>query len=78
MNVLGYVLLGLGVTSWFIGDLLYMKATFRRGSGWFFGSLFLPLVDLAFVVAHWRAAFWPCFLSLVGLALAILGVVLIH
>jgi hypothetical protein len=71
MSIFGYILMVIGVVAWIVGDIMYLNATYRRGLGWFFGGMFLPLVDWIFLFAHWRVAYRPFVLSLGGLALAI-------
>ena len=39
--------------------------------------MFLPLVGLVFLFAHWRVGYRPFALSLAGLALAIVGALML-
>lgn len=73
MTILGYIVMVIGAVAWLVGDVMYLNATYRRGLGWFFGGMFLPLFDWVFLFAHWRVAYRPFALSLGGLALAIVG-----
>jgi hypothetical protein len=72
------MLIVIGVVAWLLGDIMYLNATYRRGLGWFFGGMFLPLVDWVFLFTHWRVAYRPFALSVGGLTLAIAGVLLLE
>jgi len=45
-----------------IGFVLILIAAYRESLLWFIGSLFIPLITLAFVILHWqegkRGFFW--------------------
>lgn len=77
MTILGHILMVIGVAAWFAGDVMFLNATYRRGLGWFFGGMFLPLLGWVFLFTHWRLAYRPFALSLAGLALAIVGALMV-
>ena len=73
MVLLSHILIAIGLLVWFVGDVMYMNAMYRRSFGWFFGGMFLPLVDLVFLFANWRVASRPFALSLGGMLVVFLG-----
>jgi hypothetical protein len=73
MMILSHSLIVIGLVTWFVGDVMYLNAMYRRGFGWFFGGLFVPLIDLVFLFVHWRLAFRPFALSLAGIVVLFVG-----
>ena len=59
-----------------IGGIMILVAAFREGVMWGLGCLFLPFVNLIFVIVHWYEAKKGFLTSLVGFAIAIGGVFL--
>ena len=73
MNILGNILFVIGCIVGLAGDVMFLNVVYRRSLAWFFGCLFLPFVDDVFLLMHWRAAWKPCVISLVGLLVAFVG-----
>jgi hypothetical protein len=73
MPTLGHILLAAGLLVALIGQAMFLAVAFRRSLWWFFGCLFLPFVDLVFLILNWRAAARPFGIALLGLLVAGLG-----
>ena len=76
MEVLGIILLIVGVVLSIIGGIWFIIVTFREGILWGLGSLFIPFVSLVFLITHWNEAGKPFGISLLGSALAVIGTVM--
>ena len=73
MMPLGYMLLALGVVVGLYGQVRFLVVAYNRNLWWFFGCLFVPLVDWVFLFLNLRATIKPFALSLFGLIMAALG-----
>jgi hypothetical protein len=72
-GILSIILLVVGFFTALIGSLLFIIAGFREGIWWGLGVLFVPFVDLIFLIMRWRVAAKPFWISLVGLVFCFLG-----
>ena len=70
MAILGYILLVVGLIASFYGQIRFLVVVYNQSLWWFFGCLFIPLVDLVFLFLHFKAAAKPCGMSLLGLLMA--------
>jgi len=75
MVVIGDILLVLGCIAGLAGDVMFLNLIYRRNLAWFFASLLVPLVGEVFLLTHWRAAWKPYGLRLLGFVIACLGAV---
>jgi hypothetical protein len=73
MTPLGYALMFLGCSVCLYGQARILVVAYKRNLWWFFGCLFVPLVDWIFFFLNLKATLKPFILSLVGLILAGLG-----
>ena len=73
MATLGYILLVLGLIIAFYGQVRFLVVAYSRSLWWFFGCLFVPLVDWIFLFLNLKATIKPFALSLLGLGMAGLG-----
>ena len=73
MTPLGYGLMALGVIVCLYGQVRFLVVAYNRNLWWFFGCLFVPLVDWIFFFLNLKATIKPFALSLLGLLLAGLG-----
>lgn len=73
MSIISHILLVTGCIVGLAGEVMFLNIAYRRSLGWFFGCLFVPLVGEVFLLTHWRAAWRPFAISLVGFAIAVLG-----
>ena len=67
MTILGYLLLSLGCLTSIVGEVMFLAIAYRRSLWWFFGCLFIPVVDLIFFFLNLRATAKPLVIVLVGL-----------
>ncbi len=73
MTPLGHGLLLLGAIVCLYGQVRFLVVARNRGAWWFFGCLFVPLVDWIFLFLNLKTTLKPFALSLAGLAVAALG-----
>ncbi len=73
MIVAGQILLAMGLVVALIGNVVFLKVAFRRSLWWFFGCLFIPLLDIVFLFWNWKATAKPFGIGLLGLILAHVG-----
>jgi hypothetical protein len=73
MVAVGHILVLLGFVAMLIGDVMFLTVAYKRSLWWFFGCLFIPLVDLVFLFMNWRATARPFGLSVLGLIVACIG-----
>lgn len=71
MEIAIFVLLVIGALAMVIGGLWLLAVAFRESLLWGLGSLFVPFVQLVYVVRHWEDARVPFLTNLAGCALAI-------
>ena len=67
MIVVGHILLGLGLAVALVGNVMFLTVAFRRSLWWFFGCLFIPVVDIVFLFLNWKATAKPFGVGLLGL-----------
>jgi FtsH-binding integral membrane protein len=68
------ILLGLLIA--FMGGLFFLVAAFRVSIWWGLACLFIPIVQLFFLLAHWPQAKKPFGIQLLGLAVLFVGYLL--
>jgi len=73
MVALGYMLLVLGLMVWLYGQARFLVVAYHRNLWWFFGCLFVPLVDWLFLFLNFKTTVKPFGLILLGLIVAGLG-----
>lgn len=73
MKALGYMIFVFGLIVCLYGEARFLVVTRNRSSFWFFGCLFVPPLDLLFIVLNPRTTAKPLGLSLLGIVMAGLG-----
>jgi len=76
MAIAGYVLMGIGAIVALVGGIMFLIAAFRASIWWGLGSMFVPFVNLIFLITHWATARRPFFIQLGGVVLMFVGVAL--
>jgi hypothetical protein len=76
MEILGVLLLFFGIAVAAVGGIWLLVVAFQESVLWGLGSLFIPLVGLAFVISHWDAAKRPFLVNIGGGLLIALGTVM--
>jgi hypothetical protein len=77
LTALGTISLLGGIVLILAGAVMFLVAAFRTSILWGLGVLFVPFVSLIFLIAEWPVAKRPFFWKLWGLALLVLGVILL-
>lgn len=72
-STLATILFVSGLVVFLIGSFGFLVATFRAGFLWGLSCFFLPFVSFIFLFVHWKIAAKPFFLSMLGIAIALLG-----
>lgn len=73
---IGIGLLILGLVLAFIGGLWFLVAAFRESVLWGLACLFIPIVQLFFLIVHWDEAKKPFLLQLLGLAAIVIAMLI--
>jgi hypothetical protein len=70
MTILGCILLALGCLTSLIGEVMFLAVAYKRSLWWFFGCLFIPIVDLVFLFLNLKATAKPFTIFIVGILVA--------
>jgi hypothetical protein len=73
MIALGYILFWLGFIVCLVGNLMFLAIVFRDSLVWFFGCLFVPVVDLFYFLLHPKQTWKPMVIAAVGCLASITG-----
>jgi hypothetical protein len=73
VSIIGLMLLVVGIPVCFYWQLRFLVVIYNYSRWWFFGCLFVPFVDCAFVLLHFKISRKPVGLSWLGLLLTGLG-----
>ena len=73
MIAVGYILLGVGILTAFVGELMFLAIAYKRSLWWFFGCLFVPIVCWIFFFLNMKTTLKPFGLQVLGLLLAGVG-----
>ena len=73
MTLLGYILLWIGVTVALFGEVRFLVVAYHRSLLWYFGCLFVPLVDVTFFLLNFRKTWRPVVVSTFGILIALAG-----
>jgi hypothetical protein len=73
MEILGYILLGIGYIIAFIYGIILLIKAFQTHVGWGICYLFVPFAALVFVIKHWEICKKPFLMSLISIPLIAAG-----
>jgi hypothetical protein len=73
MTALGSILFWLGMIVWAIGDLMFLAVVFRYSLVWFFGCLFVPLLDWVYFAFNPQKTWKPTLIATVGCLMTAAG-----
>jgi hypothetical protein len=76
MEVVGMILIALGVIVSFVGFIRLLVVTFQESILWGLGCLFVPFVWVIFLIMHWDKAGKPFLIELAGVVTMIVGLVM--
>jgi hypothetical protein len=77
MEILGYILYGIGIIISLIYGIQLLIMAFRHSVLWGLGYLCVPFVALIFIFMHWSETKGPFLKALIGLPFMIAGVLLV-
>jgi len=73
MEFSGIGLIMLGILVCLVGRIWFLVAAFTESIWWGLACLFIPIVDLFFLIVHWDSAKKPFGLQLLGIIVAVGG-----
>ncbi len=76
MDIIAFTLLLLGLVIFVVGGIGFLIAAFRESIWWGLGCLFIPIVQIIFLIVHWQATRKPFSLQLVGFVVILAGAIL--
>ena len=74
MEILAIILVVIGIILSLIGSIWFLVESFRANIWWGLGCLFVPFVDLIFLITHWNVAAKPFGISVLGGVIAFAAV----
>ncbi len=69
-TTVAYILFWLGMVVWLVGDLMFLAVVFRYSLVWFWGCLFIPLLDWIYFLFNMKRTWKPTLIATVGCLLA--------
>ena len=76
MDLLAVALIVVGLLMLIVGGFWFLIAAFRESVLWGLACLFVPIVQLFFLIVHWPEAKRPFFFQLLALVLIIVGFII--
>ena len=76
MDLIAGSLILLGLVIFIVGGFLFLVAAFRESVLWGLACLFIPIVQLFFLIVHWPEARKPFFVQLLAFVLIIVGFII--
>lgn len=73
MELAGTALVFLGLLIFLIGGFWFLIAAFRVSIWWGLACLFIPIVQIFFLIVHWRVAKSPFLLQVVAFIIILVG-----
>ena len=73
MEIIGIALMVIASATFVVSSILILIQAFKKSLLWGFGSLFIPLVELAFVILNWAETKKYVMWLLLSVVLLILG-----
>jgi len=75
-DAIGAAIAILGIAIFVIGGIWFLVAAFRESIWWGLACLFIPIVQLFFLIVHWPEARKPFALQLLGIAVLITAIII--
>jgi FtsH-binding integral membrane protein len=76
MTMIALMLILLGLVIFVVGGIEFLIAAFQERIWWGLGCLFIPIVQIIFLIVHWQAARKPFSRQLVGFVVMVVGAIL--
>ena len=73
MGIISIPLILLGAVIFIVGGFWFLVAAFRESVLWGLACLFIPIVQLFFLIVHWPEAKRPFFLQLLAFVMILVG-----
>ena len=73
MFIIGSILFGLGLITWFAGEVTLLAIAYRQSLPWFLGCLFVPFVSWVFFLLNVKQAWKPVVMATSGFIVTALG-----
>ena len=73
MEVIGFILMAVGMLVALIGGTWFFVVAFRESVLWGLGCIFVPFVSLIFLIMHWDEAGKPFLIKLAGIVPMVAG-----
>lgn len=70
---MGQFIMIIGILIFIVGGFWFLVAAFSESVLWGLATLFIPIVQLFFLIVHWHRAKKPFLVQITGLAMVILG-----
>jgi hypothetical protein len=77
MEILGFILLGIGAIIAVIYGFVLVVRAFQVSLVWGLGYLFVPFVSLIFIIVYWQVAKAPFLKSLISIPFMLVGMLLL-
>lgn len=77
MEILGFILVGVGSIISLVFSIIILVKAFQTSIWWGLGSIFIPFVQLIFIIMYWDIAKAPFLKMLIGVGIAIVGMVIL-
>lgn len=66
MEILAILVVAIGIIISLVGGIWFLVESFRASIWWGLGVLFVPFVDIIFLITHWNVAAKPFGISVLG------------
>jgi uncharacterized membrane protein len=76
MDLITGALILVGVIIFIIGGFWFLVTAFRESVLWGLACLFVPVVQIFFLIIHWPEAKKPFFLQLLAFVMVIVGIII--
>jgi FtsH-binding integral membrane protein len=73
---MGPLIILLGIIIFCVGSFLFLVAAFRESIWWGLACLFLPVVQIFFLIVHWPHARKPFLFQLLGFVAFLVGIII--
>ena len=73
MEIFGAGLIYLGILFLLIGGIWFLITAFRQSIWWGLGCFFIPIIQIFFLIIHWRSARQPFLLQLGAFVMLLIG-----
>ena len=76
MEVIGVMLIAVGMVVSLIGGIWFLVVAFQESILWGLGCLFVPFVSLIFLIMHWDRAGKPFLIQMAGVVPMLVGMMM--